>query len=225
MVVSFFYIIFAVEIKQTFIMTNEYLKKFKNGDIIHFKGIFGLDGIGIFDKFTSDGVIYLYCVNYKDLKNSVYFITNKSHQRCIFNIDAITYFKLASDDEIKKLYKLLFERYKCENDDWSEYITDSTYYEIQDWFTYKCGCGFNDDNGFPDFVYEFSQHIWELLLKDIGCEEKEESKMVNLDDACKWLENKLLCAEDHNPTLEFLSIIKYNSLKELINDFRKSMEE
>ena len=46
-----------------------------------------------------------------------------------------------------------------------------------------------------------------------------------LDKACEWLEEKLLCAEDHYPTLEFLSIIEYNSLKELINDFRKSMEE
>ena len=168
-------------------MTNDYLKKVKNGDIIHFKGIFGLDGIGIFDKFTSDGVMYLYCVKYKDLKNSVYFITNKSHQRCIFNIDGITHFEIASEDEIKELYKLLFERYKCENDDWSECLTDSTYYEIQDWFAYKCGCEFNDDNGYPDFVYEFLQHIWELILKDIGYEEKEESKMVNLNDVCKWI--------------------------------------
>lgn len=46
-----------------------------------------------------------------------------------------------------------------------------------------------------------------------------------LEKACEWLEEKLLCAEDHYPTLEFLSIIEYNSLKELINDFRKSMEE
>lgn len=46
-----------------------------------------------------------------------------------------------------------------------------------------------------------------------------------LDKACEWLEEKLLCAEDHYPTLEFLSIIEYNSLKELINDFRKSMED
>lgn len=46
-----------------------------------------------------------------------------------------------------------------------------------------------------------------------------------LEKACAWWEEKLLCAEDHYPTLEFLSIIEYNSLKELINDFRKSMEE
>ena len=206
-------------------MTNEYFEKVKNGDIIHFKCGFGLDGIGIFDKFTSDGVMHLYCVNYKDLKNSIFFITYKSNQRCIFNIDAITHFELASDDEMKRLYELLFQQFKYENDGWSEYITDSSYYELQDWFVYKCGCKFNDENGYPDFVYKFSQHAWELLLKDIGCEEKEEPKMINLDDACKWLENKLLCAEDHYPTLEFLSIIEYNSLKELINDFRKTMEE
>ena len=46
-----------------------------------------------------------------------------------------------------------------------------------------------------------------------------------LEKACEWLEEKLLCAEDYYPTIEFLSIIEYNSLKELINDFRKSMEE
>ena len=46
-----------------------------------------------------------------------------------------------------------------------------------------------------------------------------------LDKACEWWEEKLLCAEDYYPTIEFLSIIEYNSLKELINDFRKTMEE
>ena len=46
-----------------------------------------------------------------------------------------------------------------------------------------------------------------------------------IEKSCEWLEEKLLCAEDHYPTLEFLSIIEYNSLKELINDFRKTMEE
>ena len=46
-----------------------------------------------------------------------------------------------------------------------------------------------------------------------------------VEKACEWLEEKLLCAEDYYPTLEFLSIIEYNSLKELINDFRKSMDD
>lgn len=46
-----------------------------------------------------------------------------------------------------------------------------------------------------------------------------------IEKACEWWEEKLLCAEDYYPTIEFLSIIEYNSLKELINDFRKSMEE
>lgn len=46
-----------------------------------------------------------------------------------------------------------------------------------------------------------------------------------LEKACEWLEEKLLCAEDYYPTIEFLSIIEYNSLKELINDFKKAMEE
>ena len=46
-----------------------------------------------------------------------------------------------------------------------------------------------------------------------------------LEKACEWYEEKLLCAEDYYPTIEFLSIIEYNSLKELINDFRKSIEE
>ena len=131
---------------------------------------------------------------------------------------------MASDDEIKKLYKLLFERYKCENDNWPEYITDSTYYEIQDWFAYKCGC--NYDTGYPNFVYKFSQDIWNRLCEVTNKKvEHKKNKMVNIDNACKWLENKLLCAEDHYPTLEFLSIINYESLKELINDFRKAMEE
>ena len=182
-------------------MTNEYFEKVKNGDIIHFKCGFGLDGIGIFDKFTSDGVMYLYCVNYKDLKDSIFFITYKSHQRCIFNIDGITHFELASDDEKKRLYELLFEQFKYENGGWSEYITDSTYYEIQDWFAYKCGCEFNDENGYPDFVYEFSQYIWGLLLKDIGCEEKEEPKMVNLDDVCKWIRGNINLYADVRPSI------------------------
>lgn len=46
-----------------------------------------------------------------------------------------------------------------------------------------------------------------------------------IEKACEWLEEKLLCAEGYYPTIEFLPIIEYNSLKEFINDFRKSMEK
>ena len=53
-------------------MINEYFEKLKRGDIVHFKSIFGLSGIGIFDKITSDGLMHLYCLTYKDLKNTVF---------------------------------------------------------------------------------------------------------------------------------------------------------
>lgn len=49
--------------------------------------------------------------------------------------------------------------------------------------------------------------------------------LVSVEKACEWLEEKLLCAEGCYPTIEFLPIIEYDSLKEFINDFRKSMEE
>lgn len=169
-------------------MTNKYFEKVKEGDIIHFKAIFGLDVIGIFDKITSDGVMHLYCVTYKDLKDSVYFMPNK----CIFNIDAITHFEFALEDEIKELYNNI-GKYFTENydKDWYNHFTDSSYFDIQD-FLFNVFCikleEYDNDLIYPNFINDIHQYIWNRLCEVTNeVVEHKENKMVNIDDVCNWI--------------------------------------
>ncbi len=148
---------------------------------------------------------------------------------CFYLIENIN-FRLSTIEEKTKLYNEIGKYFTEEYDkNWYNHFTDSSYFDIQD-FLFDVFCikveEYDNDLIYPDFINDIHQYIWNRLCEVTNEDvEHKENKMVNLDDACKWLENKLLCAEDHYPTLEFLSIIEYNSLKELINDFRKTMNK
>lgn len=172
-------------------MTNDYLKKVKNGDIIHFKGIFGLEGVGIFYNFDNVKVCF-YCITYKDLRDTVYFMSNHTFQKCVLNIDAITHFEFASEDEIKELYNKI-GKYFTENydNDWYNHFTDSSYFDVQD-FLFNVFCikteEYDNDLNYPDFINDIHQHIWNRLCEVTNEDvEHKENKMVNIDDVCKWI--------------------------------------
>ena len=42
-------------------------------------------------------------------------------------------------DRLKFECEQLFKQYREENPDWDKYLTDSTYYELMDWYDYKMG--------------------------------------------------------------------------------------
>lgn len=65
--------------------------------------------------------------------------------------------------EINKKFDKAFELFKIENPKWDEYLTDSTYYDLMDWYANKYGFEWDDKNGYDDEVGEFATHIWEQL--------------------------------------------------------------
>ena len=59
---------------------------------------------------------------------------------------------------MEKEYEKLFEQYKQQNPDWAEYLTDSTYYELMDWYDYNHGIDNEECNS--DEAHEFVSYIW-----------------------------------------------------------------
>ena len=56
-----------------------------------------------------------------------------------------------------------FEKYKQENPDWNLFLTDSTYYELMDWYDAKHGLGDEDSNS--DEARSFASYVWSAVSK------------------------------------------------------------
>lgn len=103
----------------------------------------------------------------------------------------------SSDYEIKLFYDALINEYKEYDPDWYRYFTDSSYFEIGDWFGNKAGVEFDDKHGYPEFIYAFRDYAWNSLCKEIGMEEActdyVAPKMVKQEEFIKkaydWLES------------------------------------
>jgi hypothetical protein len=68
----------------------------------------------------------------------------------------------ADPEQVKKLFNQYFEEYKKDNPDWEEYFSDSTYYEIADWYDSKHGTNFEDVASKE--AIEFATYVWENIL-------------------------------------------------------------
>ena len=66
-------------------------------------------------------------------------------------------------NERNKKFDEAFELFKEEYPKWDEYLTDSTYYELKDWYAAKYGFEWDDENGYPTEVSEFGDYIWRQL--------------------------------------------------------------
>ena len=196
-------------------------EKFKLGDIIIIHCHFGVRSVGIFKSVEEiNQTLYCYCVSYKDMKDQVYF--SHGERFCSFSIDAITAVEYASDCEIKTLYNKIISQYEKENCDLYDYFTDSTYFELKDWFAYNCGLvNGEDDYKDPQFVYAFVEHAWKVLCeKTNNMEEKNtETKMVNLDDVCKWLDEHITDYQS-----DMMGFVAYEQIFDIIKDLRKTFK-
>lgn len=74
--------------------------------------------------------------------------------------------KIVSDFEKEKLFQKLLDTYLTEYPIEKEYLTDSSYYEISDRIAYKLGFEIDDNNGYPDIVYEIREYIWENIVEE-----------------------------------------------------------
>ena len=182
----------------------------KTGDIIRIKGMLGIDCIGIFNKIEDD-IIYLYCTHYADMNNICYV---KDGKYCSIHINNINACLLATEYEIIEFYNKIIISYKEYDKSYLNYLTDSIYYEIMDWFGYNCGV--QNEEPYPKFVRDFTQYTWSYLMNEIGYEELNEDKMVSIDKVCNYLEN--INTDNYMDSGIF-------QMYDLIKDLRKKLEE
>ena len=239
----FLYIFVAVLTNTNKIMVD--FKELKQGDIINIKGIFGVSSIGIFNKMLND-VLILHCVTFDDLESYIAFETDEK-KYCFFNVDAIKSCELATDEEIKRLYTNIVKCYIENNSDWDIYFTDSTYYEVQDWFAYKCSAEFNEEPfpigtkngcetsmiGYPDFVGDFTIFAWKYLCANMGYDDEDNvtgDKLVSLNKVCEFLQNNMYCQpifeyDECQVPVNYVTASCCDSIEEFINKLKKAMEE
>lgn len=60
-----------------------------------------------------------------------------------------------------KKFDFDFEEYKKSNPNWEKYLTDSTYYELMDWYDSKYGLCCEEHNS--DEARDFADYIWDKL--------------------------------------------------------------
>lgn len=66
--------------------------------------------------------------------------------------------------KINEKYEEYFKKYKEENPDWDRYLTDSTYYELKDFYAHETNQPFDDDNGYTDDVDDFGYYVWYMHI-------------------------------------------------------------
>ena len=143
--------------------------------------------IGIVNKLGND--MLTFCVTMETQTGLVHFANENNKEHINFELDKIIDANLAIDanflpikDEIEYFYRGIFKYYTVEEDpNWFEYFTDSTYYEIKDWFAYMCGIESDYELLDNDFVYDYAQYIWAYLMKNFTEKSKDEDKMISLN--------------------------------------------
>ena len=66
--------------------------------------------------------------------------------------------------EQNKQFDLEFEEYKIENPDWEKYLTDSTFYELMDWYDFKHGLGCEEHAS--EEAHDFAKYIWSKIVDE-----------------------------------------------------------
>lgn len=170
------------------------------GQFLYVKSPYGYYYISIFKGIevrnnadTRDIELHTYCDLCSD-DNYVYFAKESSTLlEMVSNFNEIG---TATEEQKKSLYNAIIKKYKDNHPTWDKYFTDSVYDEIQDWFAYMCGIEFDDENGYPDFICDFTNYAWDELCKETGnyqaCTDYVKSEMVNKQEFIakvkRWLE-------------------------------------
>lgn len=214
----------------------------KNGNIIAMINEYDETRIIIVDRVETiaTGIHKLYTYAELALNNAPFeddLFLEKDEPGYAYNVEDCV-FRFAEEEEKIHLYNAIYNHFTREyNEDWYINFSQSTYYDI---FHYLCDV-FNltfDDclaYGFlyPDFIDDIHLYIWNMCCDVIGypkvVDKKDvkpnEDKLISLNKAVKFLEDKLTCAEGTYASIEFLADIEYNSIREFIEDFKQKMED
>lgn len=178
-------------------MENNY-KNLKSGDIILVTDMMNQKLVSIYNgirkSLTGKTVVTDFCTctieDWPDL-----FFAGDGEENLGW-IETVKFDGVADDKMKDHLYRRIIQEYMDTNPDWSKYFTDSTYDEIQDWFAHKCNVKFDENNGYPDFICDFTNYAWKFLCKSMGYEEEYNEEfgveMVNKQEIIakikRWLQ-------------------------------------
>lgn len=89
---------------------------------------------------------------------------------------------------MEEIYEQLFKQYRQENPDWADYLTDSTYYEMMDWYDYIHGIDNEEHNS--DDAREFANYVWNKYVEEPKTVEKTSLDLVLefINERIRWNE-------------------------------------
>lgn len=152
-------------------MKNNY-KNLKTGDIIVITDMMNQTLVSIYKgirkSLTEKTVVtdFCSCTIVEDSLPDVFFI--RDDEDITGWIEELNFVGLADEKQKGYFYRNVLDIYCDDHHDWRKYFTDSTYDEISDWFAYKCGVEFDDNDGYPDFICDFTNFAWDILCKQMN---------------------------------------------------------
>lgn len=152
-------------------MKNNY-KNLKTGDIIVITDMMNQTLVSIYKGIrkspTEKTVVtdFCSCTVDEDSLPDVFFI--RDDEDITGWIEELNFVSMADEKQKAYLYRNVLDIYCDDHRDWDKYFTDSTYDEIRDWFAYKCDVEFDDNDGYPDFICDFTNFAWDILCKQMN---------------------------------------------------------
>ena len=159
-------------------MNNNY-KNLKTGDIIVITDMMNQTLISIYKgirkSLTGKTVVtdFCSCTVEEDSLSDVFFV--RDDEDITGWIEELNFVGMADEKQKAYLYRNVLDIYCEEHRDWNKYFCDDTFNKIQDWFAYKCGVEFGDD-GYPDFIYDFTNFAWDILCKQMNPDNPKDVK-------------------------------------------------
>lgn len=194
----------------------------RTGDIIHIQMCNNEIVIGILQHVNKTfKTLDLYCCAPENSHSHVIFSRGGQYCPSIVDIQDV---RLATEDEINEFYNKIISIYE-EEEDLTSHFSDSCYYELMDWFGYKCAVN-TGDGDYPGFVVNFAEETWNTLYKKSMATVK---KMVSLEKVEEWLYKNFYESYNLNDygkyDLDEPYIASFfNTIGEMFDDFRKTME-
>lgn len=210
-------------------MKNNY-KNLKSGDVIVITDMMNQTLISIYKGIrkspitkTTEVTDFCSCTVEEDSLSDVFFVRDEGDLTGW--IEKLNFVSIADEKQKAYLYRNVLDIYCDEHHDWRKYFTDSTYDEIRDWFAYKCDVEFDDNDGYPDFICDFTNFAWDILCKQMNPDNPEDvkSELTGEELVVAWFNKIERMASERTTEVGFVMDEK-TALNEICNLARDAAE-
>lgn len=164
----------------------------RTGDIIRIQMCNNEIVTGILKRVNKKfNTLDLYCCAPENSHSHVIFSLGGQYCPSIVDIQDV---RLVTEDEINEFYNKIISIYEKEETYLYEHLSDEVYYELKDWFGYKCATN-TGDGDYPGFVVNFAEYAWDFICKKsnklANIVIDNQSKLVSLDKVCEVLKQNI----------------------------------